>query len=85
MLFVVSLILNILVFLLLFNLPWLVERRKRPGQPGGPPFKSVVMPVTLGVALTILDAMRLQFFMQMGILMVLAAVLYGIFSIFLRK
>lgn len=85
MLFGISLIINILVFLLLFNLSWLIEKRKNSELPPPPVSKSILMPVMLGLALTILDTMRIQFAMQLGILLVLAGLLYWAFSIFLRK
>ncbi|NSW83858.1 MAG: hypothetical protein HPY90_11415 [Syntrophothermus sp.] len=85
MLFGLQLIVNILVFLLLFNLNWLFEKGKNPDYAGGPSSKSVLIPVILGTVLTLLDVLRIQFLVQLAVLAVLAVVLYWVFSIFTRK
>lgn len=85
MLFGLQLIVNILVFLFLFNLNWLFEKRKNPDYAGGPSPKSVFIPVILGTVLTLLDVLRIQFLVQLAVLAVLAVVLYWVFSIFTRK
>jgi hypothetical protein len=79
----ISLFVNILAFWLLFNLPWLL-RDRRPGA-GDPPQRQWAMPLALGIALTVLDALRVQFLLQMGVLAGLGALMYWGRSIFLRR
>lgn len=85
MLFLLQLVLNILVFLILFNLNWVIEKSKNPHQVGTPAVKAVVIPIILGTALTLLDMLRIQVLVQLAVLAALAAVLYWVFSIFTRR
>ena len=85
MLFILQLLLNILVFLVLFNLNWVIEKSKNPSRVDPPAPKSVVIPVILGTVLTLLDVLRIQFLIQLAVLAVVAAGLYWVFSIFTRR
>ena len=57
LLFGLSLLINVSIFLLLFNLPYLAEKRQNPQTQQRPSF---FIPATLGFVLTVLDAMRIQ-------------------------
>ena len=65
--------------MLLFNLPYMGEKRQNPQTQRRPSF---FLPTMLGCILTVLDAMRIQILM---VLFIIGVVIYWVFSIFLRK
>lgn len=82
---IVNLILNFLLFFVLLNIGRFLERRHSPELPPQPWLRTIGLPLTLGIALTAVDNLRLVFFQQFILFIILAAVIYWIFSIFLKK
>ena len=81
----ISLVLNCLVFWVLLNLGWWVERRQRTDARPRPLTQTLLLPLALGVGLTIVDSLRLAFFYQLLVFIIVAILLYWLFSIFLKK
>jgi len=81
--FWISLLLNCLIFVILINLIRWAKFRQRPDSGSFRP--SILFPVALGLLLTLLDSMRLVFIQQLAVFLVLAVLMYKIFSVFQRK
>jgi hypothetical protein len=73
----VSLAINSVAFLLLFNWSYLQKKRKCPAYPAKPIAQSIVFPVALGIAYTLLiDAYKGIFYYQFILFMVVALILF---------
>ncbi|MCX5780638.1 MAG: hypothetical protein NTV45_07460, partial [Firmicutes bacterium] len=69
----ISLAINIVVFLLLFNWSYLQKKRLNPAYPNKPVAQSILFPVGLSVAYTLLvDAYKGIFYYQMVLFLVVA-------------
>lgn len=81
----VNLLFNCLIFFLFINLGYWLEKRKKP-EIEAPGFKKAfILPVFLGAILTLLDTLRLAFFLQVVIFLAAALFLYWLFSVFTRR
>lgn len=73
----VSMAVNTLVFILVFNWSYIQKRRLDPNHPRKPLAQSIVFPVSLGIAYTILvDAYKGILYYQLILFLVVAAVLF---------
>ena len=73
----ISLAINIFVFLLLFNWSYIQNRRKNPDYPPKPMSRSLMFPVSLGIAYTLLvDMYKGIFYYQLFLFLIVAAVLF---------
>lgn len=74
---ILSLIINTVVFLLLFNWSYLQKKRLNPAYPSKPVAQSILFPVGLGIAYTLLvDAYKGLFYYQLILFLIVAAVLF---------
>jgi hypothetical protein len=81
-----NLVLNCLLFYVLWNLGrWAGGQFQRGRYNRRDRIRAILLPLSLGVTLTLLDALRLGFLQQLLLFLVLAALLYWLFAIFLRK
>ena len=73
----VSMAINTLAFLLVFNWSYIQKRRHDPDYPPKPIAQSIIFPVGLGIAYTILvDAYKGIIYYQMILFLVVAGVLF---------
>ncbi len=74
---IISLIINILLFILLLNWSYIEKRRKNPDYPIKPITQSIVFPVSLGIAYTFLvDAYKGIIYYQLILFLLVAGVLF---------
>ncbi len=72
----ISLLINILVFLMLFNWSYIRNRRDNPDYPSQPISRSLILPISLGIAYTLLiDMYKGIFYYQLFMFLIVAAVL----------
>ncbi len=81
-----SLIINCILFFLLFNIGYIKKRRSDPDYPDKPFSKMVVFPLALGILFTLLmDVMKGLMFYQIIIFIFAAVMLYLFFYVFNAK
>lgn len=75
----ISLVINTMAFLLVFNWSYIQKKRVDPNYPSKPIAKSVLFPVGLGIAFTILvDAYKGIIYYQFLLFLAVAAVLFWV-------
>jgi lipoprotein signal peptidase len=73
----ISLIINVLVFLLLFNWSYIQNRRENSDYPVKPISRSLMLPISLGIAYTLLvDMYKGLFYYQLLLFFIVAGVLF---------
>jgi hypothetical protein len=73
----ISLVINVLVFLLLFNWSYIKNRREKPDFPPKPISRSLLFPISLGIAYTFLiDMYKGIFYYQLFLFLIVAVVLF---------
>jgi len=81
--FLFNLILNCLLFTVVMFLTHWLQRREDPVEFFRP--RRLLLPVTLGLALTIVDSLRLAFIQELLLFLIFAAVIFWFFKVFLSK
>lgn len=81
----INLLLNCLLFLFLINIGWLAERRHNPDLQPKPLAFSVGLPLALGISLSVVDRLRLVFFQQAIIFIILAGICYWFFTVITKR
>jgi ABC-type xylose transport system permease subunit len=82
----VSMAINIVIFLLIFNWSYLSNRRNNPDYPAKPVSQAIVFPLALAVIFTLLvDAYRGIMYYQLIMFLVAGLILFGVFYLNKKK
>jgi len=82
----VSLLINMVIFFLLFNIGYIRNKRLNPGYPDKPVTQAFLFPLALAVAFTLLfDVFKGLFIYQLLIFAVVAGILYWLFYVVAKK
>lgn len=78
---IISLLVNITVFLLIFNWSYIMKRRKLPNYPSGSVGRTILLPISLGIAYTFLiDVYKGIFYYQLFLFFIVAGFLFWKFG-----